>query len=30
MVIMDPKEGAMRISNTSSAGIKAEKLFRPS
>lgn len=25
--IMDPKEGAIRISNTSSAGIKAEKLF---
>lgn len=27
MVIMDPQEGAIRISNTSSAGIKAEKLF---
>lgn len=27
MVITDPKEGAIRISNTSSAGIKAEKLF---
>lgn len=27
MVFMDPKEGAIRISNTSSAGIKAEKLL---
>ena len=27
MVFMDPKEGAIRISNPSSAGIKIEKLF---